>query len=74
MIIDVLVMPQKPSEYVVAKKRVHVREPLVNPLTKDNNTGGVGGEEAKRRRGRALPERGVFQEKLTRRLDPIMST
>ncbi|KAK1632910.1 hypothetical protein QYE76_007225 [Lolium multiflorum] len=65
---------EKPSEYVVAKKRVHVREPLVNPLMKDNNTGGVCGEEAKRRRGRVPPERGVFQEKLTRRLDPIMST
>ncbi|KAM0865682.1 hypothetical protein ACQ4PT_043103 [Festuca glaucescens] len=44
---------EKPNEYVVAKKRVHVREPLVNPLMKDKNTGGVGGEEAKRRRGRA---------------------
>ncbi|KAM0846516.1 hypothetical protein ACQ4PT_055617 [Festuca glaucescens] len=43
----------EPNEYVVAKKRVHAREPLVNPLMKDKNTGGVGGEEAQCRRGRA---------------------
>lgn len=55
---------ERPKEYVVTKKRVHVkdckRNALVDPRMKDRNTSGsekkVGKEDAKRRRGRRTPQ------------------
>lgn len=55
---------EKPSESVVAKKRVHVREPLVNPLMKDKNTGGVWWRRGQTQKGKgATGQKEVYSRK-----------